>query len=220
MIRVGIAAPTPALRAGLRAMLTTSEGSVAVVGETAAPTELATAATVTTLDLDALLLADDTLLDELADMAGGEIVPNTLAVVVLAETGRAAATLRRLPLRGWGMVPLDVAPAALQAALVAAAQGLAVLAPSLAEPLFAQPPVPSERVLTNGEAEPAEPLTARESEVLALLGQGLPNKLIARTLSISEHTVKFHVSSIYAKLGVSSRTEAVSRGARRGLVSF
>jgi DNA-binding CsgD family transcriptional regulator len=53
-----------------------------------------------------------------------------------------------------------------------------------------------------------------------LLSQGLPNKLIARELGISEHTVKFHVSSLYAKLGASSRTEAVSQGARRGLISF
>ena len=66
--------------------------------------------------------------------------------------------------------------------------------------------------------EPAEPLTAREREVLGLLGRGLSNKMIARDLRISEHTVKFHVSSIYAKLGVASRIEAVSLGARLGLI--
>ena len=67
---------------------------------------------------------------------------------------------------------------------------------------------------------PDEALTARESEVLELLSRGLPNKLIARRLQISEHTVKFHVSSIYAKLGASSRTDAVSRGVRRGLITL
>jgi len=65
-----------------------------------------------------------------------------------------------------------------------------------------------------------EPLTSREHEVLDLLGQGLSNKQIARRLAISEHTVKFHVSSLYAKLGATSRTDAVSRGARRGLITL
>jgi DNA-binding NarL/FixJ family response regulator len=67
---------------------------------------------------------------------------------------------------------------------------------------------------------PNEALTAREREVLELLSRGLPNKLIARRLQISEHTVKFHVSSIYAKLGASSRTDAVSRGVRRGFITL
>ena len=61
-------------------------------------------------------------------------------------------------------------------------------------------------------------LTGREREVLELLGQGLSNKLIARRLTISEHTVKFHVGAIFTKLGASSRADAVSRGARSGLI--
>jgi len=69
-------------------------------------------------------------------------------------------------------------------------------------------------------ALPDEALTAREREVLELLSRGLHNKLIARRLQISEHTVKFHVSSIYAKLGATSRTDAVSRGVRRGLITI
>ncbi len=68
--------------------------------------------------------------------------------------------------------------------------------------------------------QPSEPLTAREREVLDLLGRGLSNKKIARDLKISEHTVKFHVSSIYAKLGAENRAEAVSLGARLGLISL
>lgn len=67
---------------------------------------------------------------------------------------------------------------------------------------------------------PGEALTVREREVLELLSRGLPNKLIARRLQISEHTVKFHVSSTYAKLGATSRTDAVSRGVRRGLITI
>jgi DNA-binding NarL/FixJ family response regulator len=65
-----------------------------------------------------------------------------------------------------------------------------------------------------------ETLTAREREVLQLVSQGLSNKLIARELQVSEHTVKFHISSIFAKLGAASRTEAISRGARQGLITL
>jgi DNA-binding NarL/FixJ family response regulator len=64
----------------------------------------------------------------------------------------------------------------------------------------------------------AESLTDRELEVLDLLAEGLSNKLIAHSLTISEHTVKTHVASIFAKLGASNRTEAVSQAIRRGLV--
>src|SRR5512136_492154 len=71
------------------------------------------------------------------------------------------------------------------------------------------------------EDEPVEEaLTPREREVLELLGQGLSNREIARRLGISDHTVKFHVSSVYGKLGVSSRTEALRRGIRRGLITL
>jgi DNA-binding NarL/FixJ family response regulator len=65
-----------------------------------------------------------------------------------------------------------------------------------------------------------EPLTARETEVLELLAQGLSNKAIAARLSISDQTVKFHVASICAKLGASNRTDAVRRGLRRGLTTL
>ncbi len=63
-------------------------------------------------------------------------------------------------------------------------------------------------------------LTLREGEVLGLVAEGLANKAIARRLGISEHTVKFHVAAILAKLGAGSRTEAVRLGAQRGLVAL
>ena len=69
-----------------------------------------------------------------------------------------------------------------------------------------------------GDVSTVETLTARELEVLQLLAQGLPNKLIAVRLHITEHTAKFHVSSIMLKLGAASRTEAVTLAARRGLL--
>ncbi|MGE0491057.1 MAG: LuxR C-terminal-related transcriptional regulator [Vulcanimicrobiota bacterium] len=69
-----------------------------------------------------------------------------------------------------------------------------------------------------GQARPDGPdaLTAREIEVLELLAEGLPNKQLAELLGISENTVKFHLSSVFSKLAVSSRTEAVTAGIRLG----
>ena len=69
-------------------------------------------------------------------------------------------------------------------------------------------------------AEGEEPLTEREREVLDLMALGLPNKTIAARLGISEHTVKFHVGSVMAKLGAASRTEAVTHAIRQGLLAL
>jgi DNA-binding NarL/FixJ family response regulator len=109
-------------------------------------------------------------------------------------------------------VPPDAPSEELGAAVAAVAQGLTVLPKTLAEGLLDEPATAVEEL--------SEPLTAREGEVLGLLGRGLSNKMIARELHISEHTVKFHISSIYSKLGVSNRAEAVSQGARHGLISL
>jgi DNA-binding NarL/FixJ family response regulator len=95
------------------------------------------------------------------------------------------------------------------AALAAAARGLAVLDPAVADG-FIRPP----------EDAPAEGLTAREGEVLALLAEGLSNKAIAARLGISEHTAKFHVNAILAKLGAESRAAAIVKAARLGLVAL
>jgi two-component system, NarL family, response regulator YdfI len=70
------------------------------------------------------------------------------------------------------------------------------------------------------EAIPVETLTARESEVLELLAEGLSNKAIAARLGISDQTVKFHVASIGGKLGAANRTEAVRLAVRRGLIAL
>ena len=68
--------------------------------------------------------------------------------------------------------------------------------------------------------EIVEPLTPREMDVLEMLAEGLSNKMIAHRLSISDHTAKFHVNSILAKLNAGTRTEAVTRGIRLGLIKI
>ena len=70
------------------------------------------------------------------------------------------------------------------------------------------------------EPIPVETLTARETEVLELLAEGLSNKAIAARLGISDQTVKFHVASIGGKLGAANRTEAVRLAIRRGLIAL
>jgi DNA-binding NarL/FixJ family response regulator len=65
-----------------------------------------------------------------------------------------------------------------------------------------------------------EQLTRRERDVLDLLADGLPNREIARALAISEHTVKFHLASLFGKLGVASRTKAVRRGLELELIEI
>lgn len=96
----------------------------------------------------------------------------------------------------------------LVAAIRAVAGGLLVLGPGY------------ERVRPATPRGRSEPLTAREREVLALLGEARSNKEIAQRLGISEHTAKFHVNAVLAKLGAQRRTEAVVEAARLGLISI
>ena len=205
--RVFVVAPTPVTRAGLRAMLANIEGAdVRVVGEAASPTAPDLSAL---SEADVLLLADEELLEEAAIAAAED---GTQALVLISDDDHAVSRLRGLPFRSWGIVPPDAPPEELAAAALAVAQNLIVLPKPLTERLLQGPAAPVEEL--------AEPLTAREREVLELLGRGLSNKLIARELHISEHTVKFHISSLYAKLEVNNRAEAVSQGARHGLISL
>ncbi len=106
------------------------------------------------------------------------------------------------------VLPSSATPVQIVAAIHAAAAGLAAVP---AEELAA--------VLPSTEtARPSEALTPRELEVLEMLAEGLSNKMIAYRLNISTHTAKFHVNAILAKLGAGTRTEAVMRGIRLGLV--
>jgi len=210
MIRVFIIAPTPMMRAGLRTMLTTEE--MQVVGEASTPAEF----TSVLAEIDVVVVADEELLAGLQRAVTERGMP---ALVVLSSNNtRLLPLLNTLSPHGWGVVPADASTAQLQTAVSAAAQELIVLSTTQAEHMLEQHlAVEFSNIDT---ALPDEALTTREREVLELVSRGLPNKLIARRLQISEHTVKFHVSSVYAKLGATSRTDAVSRGVRRGLITL
>jgi DNA-binding NarL/FixJ family response regulator len=108
------------------------------------------------------------------------------------------------------ILPRAASPAQIDAAVRAVSAGLTVHVRRAATPraAFAGP----------GEDADGGPLTARELQTLAAVGEGLSNKAVARRLGISAHTVKFHMESIFAKLGTSTRAEAVAKGLRRGLI--
>ncbi len=120
---------------------------------------------------------------------------------------------------GFGAIPREATPDEIVAALNAVAAGLIALDRRIASgALTAAERAPAPVVATLNPAD--DMLTSREMDVLQLLAQGLPNKIIANRLHISEHTAKFHVSSIMTKLGAASRTEAVTLAARRGLLTL
>ena len=190
----------PALRAGLRALLV-GEGICAV----------------TDADLDALPLVlppadvcvvagvSEGLSDLMRELEGRPLV---------LITGNAAA-LRDLGDGPGATLPPEASAPAIAAAVRAVAAGLRVVDPAMpGAPRFA-PDSPSEALVD----APAD-LTPREREILALVATGLPNKAIARELAISEHTVKYHVGQVLAKLGAASRTEAVVTAASRGLLAL
>jgi len=191
VIRVLLDVSSPALRAGLRALLS-SDKTIKVVNDSldeqneadviitsASPASRFHHESDSALSAGILLLSDDQL--------------------NVQEMKRAY--------RVWGILPTESSAEELTAAIHALSQGLIVGTPAL---------------LFESESEPLEsgPLTERETEVLGLLSNGLANKQIAVALGISEHTVKFHVSSIYQKLNVTNRTEAVRAGLRGGWVAL
>jgi DNA-binding NarL/FixJ family response regulator len=205
---VVVVAAYPLARAGLRAVAATAD-DLEVVGEAASLGEAAEqlaagGAAVLLADLGALPAAEWANLSALA-----RELPEVALVLLVPPGGE-----RDLPPPARGRVAYlsrEAAAEPIVAAIRAAALGLAVLEPAAVPHVLAGPPRP-------GPEAGAEPLTARELEVLALLAQGLPNKQIAQRLGISEHTVKFHVGAILAKLGATSRTEAVTLAARQGLL--
>jgi DNA-binding NarL/FixJ family response regulator len=196
LIRVVILSPALALRIGLREVLRDLP-DVEVLAESALSSELPRA--------DVWVVTTTDFVDEMDE-------EQSHALLLLTDDPDEAARLSGLPV--WGVLPQDASAEELSAALHALAEGLWAGSPALIQGLLERHSLP---VMEETE-QVVDPLTERERQVLQLTAQGLANKQIAAELDISENTVKFHLSSLYAKLGVTSRTEAVRAGVRRGWV--
>jgi NarL family two-component system response regulator YdfI len=210
VIRVFIVAASPLSRAGLQGMLADSRFDIAA---SAADLESFSGQLVDA-EPDVVLVeaAADTHEELLNALEAGELA-REYPVVVLSEHMKAAWISETFRTGVRAVLPREVTPEQLRAALEAAAAGLVVVHPSEVNAVL-----PAPAALSSPARELPEPLTPREREVLQMISAGLSNKEIAGHLSISEHTVKFHVASILGKLGASSRTEAVSIRIRHGLV--
>jgi DNA-binding NarL/FixJ family response regulator len=203
MIRVLAVDDHPLARAGLQQLLGALEG-IALLGVAASADEV--------IRLAAEQAPDVVLMDiEMPGKDGIEATRELLAqrpgtpVVVLTSFSDRERILAALDAGAVGYVLKDVQPDELVRAIEAAAAGQAPLHPLAARELLA------ERHAVGPQ------LSDREAEVLALVAQGLPNKLIARRLEISERTVKGHLTRIFERIGVSDRTQAALWARDRGL---
>ncbi len=210
MIRVFIVAASPLARSGLENLVVA--GGASVVGSSANLESLF--AQIVDAEPDAVLVdtSGDNAEAALDALNGSDLAGET-TLIFLTDSSRPEWAAEALRAGVRAILPSDVSAEQLAAALQAAVAGFVVLHPT--EISAALPPASAAR---SSFAELTEQLTPREREVLQMLASGLVNKEIAAKLSISEHTVKFHVASILGKLGASTRTEAVSLGIRRGLV--
>ena len=198
MIRLLIVASSAIVRAGLEA-LAASDPGLQVVGS------LPDFTGVEAVHPNVVLAAAP--LEEIPPLPGGRAV----ALVLITSDSQPVWTLEALRLGVRALLPRDASQAEILAAVEAAATGLAAVDPQDLDALLSS----AAPVQAAGEVSA---LTARELEVLRMMAEGAANKIIAWKLGISEHTVKFHVASILAKLGASSRTEAVTIGIRKGLI--
>lgn len=211
MIRILISDDHAVLRHGLRLILQ-SAPDITVIGETGTGADAVTQAIALTPDVVLMDL-------DLPDMSGIEATQRIRAacpetrVLILTVSDRKSDFLGALKAGARGYLLKSMESREVLDAIRRVAEGEAVLPPKLAARLLDDlaEPAPSAPI--------AEELTERELEVLNQLAQGLGNKEIATALNISENTVKTHVRSILAKLGVRSRTEAATHALRGGMVS-
>lgn len=189
MIRVLLDVGSPALRAGLNALLS-SDKAIKVLNDSMQDDS----------DADVIVTSASH-----ASFSDNGVDPVSPAAILFLSNGPPNVRDLKRSARAWGILPADASADELSAAVHALSQGLIV---------------GTSQLLFEEESEPQSrgPLTEREAEVLGLLSRGLANKQIAMELGISEHTVKFHVSSIYTKLNVTNRTEAVREGLRGGWI--
>jgi DNA-binding NarL/FixJ family response regulator len=141
-------------------------------------------------------------------------LPSAAAVVALLHEPDAAWSARALRAGVRAILEREAAPEDILAAIQAAHLGLVLLDPELAGEMGGQVRADSGDLPAQAVGE----LTAREIEVLRMLAEGLGNKEITSRLGVTDHTIKFHISSILGKLGAASRTEAVTVGVRMGLI--
>lgn len=195
----------PVVRTGLRAVLD-SGGTLRVVGEAATGEEAVALATHLHPDvvLCDLRLGDG--MDGIRTTAALRSLTPAPAVLILTTFDRDAEILAAIEAGAAGYLLKDVDPDAIAAGIRRAAAGDTVLSPELAS-----------RVL-KGLRSPQPRLTSREVEVLRLLATGAANRQIARTLFVTEATVKTHIAHIFAKLGVDNRARAIHVAHETGLI--
>jgi NarL family two-component system response regulator LiaR len=197
------------VREGLRSFLDLQEG-IDVVGEAADGEEALRRAE--ELRPDVILM--DLVMPKLDGVGAMRELRRRLPesrVIVLTSFADDDRLLPAIQAGAAGYLLKDAQPQELARAVRAANDGEALLDPGVAARLV-------DAIAQTPDEEPAERLTPRERQVLELIGRGLPNKLIARELEVSEKTVKNHVSHVLAKLGVSDRTQAALYAARTGLL--
>ena len=208
-VRVLIIADDPLARAGVAALLA-DQAAVNVAGQTDGGGDLVAAAAAFAPDAVVWDLGWEPAahVEALSRFCDDQALP----VVALLANAATAGEVRAAGAAG--LLGRTTSGLQLAAAVTAAVHGLHVFDPDLLPllPLPALPHAPAEG------AAPVEPLSNRELEVLAGMAEGQSNKQIARALGISEHTVKFHINAIMGKLGAQSRTEAVVRATRAGLI--
>ena len=204
-----IVAQSPLVRSGLAAILGGSPNLRVVAEATPAEAQVLPARGV---DLVVCDVPDGAEADAVIDQA-------PRGVPVLALVGAGTHPMKLFHAGARGVLRRDAPADQLSAASVAVASGLCTIDESLIAELVSPASAPRQVpvVETTPPLVPVE-LTPREHQVLELVAEGLSNKLIGLRLDISEHTAKFHVNSLLEKLEADTRTDAVVRAARRGLL--